>query len=265
MWLTSPLIAFVFVVVVVAHGRITSITTSTGTIYKGWDPESAQSSASLPEIAAWAASNLGNTFVNPLQFNTSNITCHYNAVPGALHVNTNAGEMLKLQWNEWPISHVGPVLTYLAACNGSCQAVDKNNLQWVKIDQLGWLNSTGWDELMLGGTWATDILIRNRYTWMVKIPDLLEAGNYVLRHEIIALHVADQLDGAQAYPQCVNIQVARSKTTPGKLLEGGVLGKDLYSMVDEGVLVDVHRKLTGYTMPGPKVWATATPLTQPNQ
>ena len=163
-----------------AHGRITNITTSDGTFYTGWDPEFAEASTPPPPLAAWTSSNLGNVFVPPLRFNTSDITCHYNATPGALHVNTTAGDTLKLQWNEWPTSHVGPVLTYLAACNGTCVDVDKSRLQWARIDELGWLNSTGWDTMMLGGTWATNILIANRFSWIVKIPEALAAGSYVL-------------------------------------------------------------------------------------
>ncbi|CAO2653364.1 Nn.00g027750.m01.CDS01 [Neocucurbitaria sp. VM-36] len=250
---------------IAAHGRVTNITTSTGTVYEGWDPALAERSTPAPPLAAWTSSNLGNIFVPPSRFNTSDIACHFNATPGALHVNITAGDTVKLQWNEWPTSHVGPVLTYLAACNGSCTNVDKNLLQWVKIDELGWLNSTGWDTSMLGGTWASNVLIKNGFTWTVKIPTTLVAGDYVLRHEIIALHVADQVDGAQAYPQCVNLRVASGKRGVEKRLEGGVVETRLYGMNDAGILVDVHKKITGYQVPGPKVWSGATPLRQPNE
>ncbi|KAF1834746.1 glycoside hydrolase [Decorospora gaudefroyi] len=248
-----------------AHGRITKVTTSSGVVYPGWDPASTSPSTTLTPphpLAAWSASNLGNVYIPPDQFDTSNIACHYNSVPGALHINATAGETLRLQWNEWPVSHVGPVMTYLAECTGSCADADKETLQWVKIDELGWLNSTGWDELMLGGTWASSVLIANGFEWMVKIPDMLAGGNYVLRHEIIALHVADEVDGAQAYPQCVNLRVGRGGSM---VLDGGVLGTQLYGIRDEGILVDVHRKMDGYQIPGPQLWSGATPLKQPNQ
>ncbi|KAH7371705.1 glycoside hydrolase [Pyrenochaeta sp. MPI-SDFR-AT-0127] len=251
---------------VTAHGRITNITTSNGTVYGGWDPELALSSNPAPPLAAWTASNLGNIFVSPSHFNTSDISCHYNATPGALHVDTTSGDILKLQWNEWPVSHVGPVLTCLAACNGSCANVDKTKLEWVKIDELGWLNSTGWETNMLGGTWATDVLIANNYAWRVRIPEALAEGNYVLRHEILALHVANELDGLQAYPQCVNLRIAkRTSGEQKKPFDAGVLGPALYGMKDSGVLVDVHKNITGYAIPGPKLWSSATPLKQPNQ
>ncbi|KAJ4361774.1 hypothetical protein N0V83_010714 [Neocucurbitaria cava] len=272
MYHTLILVVSFFVTLIAAHGRVTNITTSDGKVYTGWDPELAESATPLPPLAAWKASNLGNIFVPPSKFNTSHISCHFNATPGALHVNTTAGDTLKLQWNEWPTSHVGPVLTYLAACNASCTNVDKNLLQWVKIDELGWLNSTGWDSMKLGGTWASNVLIKNGFTWTVKIPSALAAGTYVLRHEIIALHVADQVDGAQAYPQCVNLRVATAGGGGGgaqgesnKSLDGGVVGAKLYGMKDAGILVDVHKKITGYQIPGPKVWSGATAFRQPNQ
>ena len=87
----------------------------------------------------------------------------------------------------------------------------------------------------------------------------------MLRHEIIALHVAEKVDGAQAYPQCVNLRVERGIGGEGRRLEGGVKGEELYGSRDEGILVDVHRKIEGYKIPGPKVWAYATPFKQANQ
>lgn len=215
----------------------------------------------MPETAAWSAENLGNIFVPPSQFNTSNVTCHFNSKPGALGINTAAGETLKLQWNEWPNSHVGPILTYLAACNGSCANADKNTLEWVKIDELGWINST---EAIpgLGGTWASDVLIANNAAWTVRIPEQLAGGDYVLRHEIWALHVAEELDGAQVYPQCVNLRVEQGKN---ETLSGGVVGSKLYSMRDPGILVDVHGNVTHYDIPGPKLWSFAESYKQPGE
>lgn len=245
-----------------AHARITNITTSTGEVYTGWDPEFALQPTPLPPLAAWSASNLGNVYVSPSAFNTSNIACHFDASPGSLHINSTAGDSLSLRWNEWPVSHKGPVLSYLAACDGAdCSKANKEKLEWVKIEELGWLNSTGW-EFGLGGTWASDVLIANEFTWRVKVPDDLAEGAYVLRHEIIALHVADEVDGAQAYPQCVNIRVRGGGQ---KKIASGRVGKELYGAKDKGILVDVHRKIEGYEIPGPKVWDGVVRSKQPHE
>ncbi|KAF2637155.1 glycoside hydrolase [Massarina eburnea CBS 473.64] len=255
----------VLIPTIAAHARVTKITTSKGVVYPGWDPEMALSSDPLPALAAWSASNLGNIFVQPSQFNTSDITCHYNSAPGSTHVNTTAGDTLKMQWNEWPVSHKGPVLSYLADCNGSCANANKETLQWVKIDEVGWLNSSGM--AVLGGTWASDVLIANNASWSVKLPERLEVGNYVLRHEIWALHTAEQVNGAQAYPQCVNLRVKRGAVgdPEGVALGNGTVGSKLYGMNDKGIKVDIHNNLTGYAIPGPKLSSLATPVKQPNE
>lgn len=244
-----------------AHGRITNITAAGNVVYPGFDPAITSSTS----LTAWSASNLGNIFVKPSDFNTSHIACHYNATPGAVHITTTPNSTLKLQWNEWPLSHKGPVITYLAACEGSCAKASAKSLEWVKIDELGWVNGTdGWG-MGLGGTWASDILIANGASWMVRIPDGLASGDYVLRHEIIALHVAEELNGAQAYPQCVNLKVENNGPGAIKTIEGGVIGSELYGMRDRGVLVDIHGNVTRYEIPGPMTWKDATRFKQPNE
>lgn len=147
-------------------------------------------------------------------------------------------------------------MTYLA------EIKEKENIEWVKIDELGWLNDTGWDDLMLGGTWASNVLVANDFQWRVKIPEALVSGEYVLRHEIVALHVADEVDGAQAYPQCMNVRIVKGGE---KMIEGGVLGTHLYGMSDKGILVDVHEHIEGYEIPGPRVWSGAESARQPNE
>jgi cellulase len=48
--------------------------------------------------------------------------------------------------------------------------------------------------------YADDQMIANNNTWSVKIPSSIKPGNYVLRHETIALHQAQSVGGAQNYP-----------------------------------------------------------------
>lgn len=100
--------------------------------------------------------------------------------------------------NTWPESHKGPVITYMAAVSGEFSAVAKEELNWFKIDASGLIDGT-----TQPGNWATDVLMTNNITSTVTIPSDIAAGNYVLRHEIIALHSAGQEDGAQSYPQCM--------------------------------------------------------------
>ena len=48
-----------------------------------------------------------------------------------------------------------------------------------------------------GTTWVTDTLIASNFTSSVTVPRNLKAGDYVIRHEIIALHGASSDNGAQ--------------------------------------------------------------------
>jgi cellulase len=250
-----------------AHARITQVTTPTNTSYPGWDPTLALSSSQPPPLVAWRAANLGNIFVPPSHFNTSDIACHFNATPGQLSIPATAGDVLTLQWNEWPVSHKGPILSYLAACpEAGCSHADKEKLEWVKIAELGWLDASDAGGVQgLNGTWASDVLIANRASWRVRVPEKLRGGGYVLRHEIIALHVAEQVGGAQAYPQCVNLDVGKSGKGDGEKLGAGVLARELYGVTDKGILVDIHGDVEGYEIPGPKVWEGADEVRQPGQ
>jgi hypothetical protein len=86
---------------------------------------------------------------------------------------------------------VGPVLDYLAKVDDATKATAKD-LSFFKIDQAGFED----------GKWAATKLIANNNTWTVTVPESIASGQYVLRHEIIALHSAGQVNGAQNYPKC---------------------------------------------------------------
>jgi cellulase len=108
-----------------------------------------------------------------------------------------AGSTLRVKWaqvrgegGEWPPSHKGPIIDYIASCNGACSTVDFTTLKFVKFAQTGWINDS-----VAEGFWAADALRADDSSWNIKIPSGLKAGEYVLRHEIIALHLADQSTG----------------------------------------------------------------------
>jgi hypothetical protein len=86
----------------------------------------------------------------------------------------------------------------------------------------------------------------------VKIPAGLAPGNYVLRHEIIALHSAGSANGAQAYPQCLNIKVGGSGS---KALPAGTPATKFYTAKDPGILFSLYSSFSSYPIPGPSVWS----------
>jgi len=132
---------------------------------------------------------------------------------------------------------------------------DKTKLQWFKIDQLALL-----DPKPAYGTWSTDVMIANNLTWIVEIPPTIAPGNYVLRHEIIALHAASQANGAQNYPFCFNLAISSSGTDK----PAGVLATTFYKATDPGVLynIDVAPPVPAYTIPGPPVYSGSVTVSQ---
>lgn len=141
----------------------------------------------------------------------------------------------------------------LAKCNDDCTTVDKTTLEFFKIAAVGLT-----DDSTAPGDWASDQLISNNNSWVIQIPSDLASGNYVWRHEIIALHSAEESDGAQNYPQCFNLAV----TGTGTLAPTGTLGEALYSESAAGLLVNIYETLTSYDIPGPTQIAAGTNLVQ---
>ncbi|KAJ5537834.1 endoglucanase-4 precursor [Penicillium frequentans] len=236
---------------VAGHGYVSSIVVD-GTTYGGYLVDTYYYESDPPELIAWSTNATDDGYVAPTAYDTSNIVCHKGSAPGALSAPIAPGGSVTLTWNTWPDDHHGPVITYLANCNGSCTDVDKVDLAFFKIDAGGLINDT-----VIPGTWATDELIADSYSRTLTIPTDIAAGEYVLRHEIIALHGAEDLDGAQNYPQCINLNVTGSGTaTPS-----GTLGEDLYKDTDPGIYVDIWATLTTYDIPGPTLYTAGSAAT----
>ncbi|KAI0201152.1 carbohydrate-binding module family 1 protein [Astrocystis sublimbata] len=226
---------------VAAHGHVSAIVVN-GVSYQGYDPTSFPYMPSPPTVIGWAAENTDNGFVEPSSFSSGDIVCHKGATPAGGYATVAAGDSISIQWDTWPESHKGPMLDYLAACDGDCSSVDKLALEFFKIDEAGILDSSS-----APGNWASDVLIENGNTWLVQIPKNLKAGNYVLRHETIALHSAGQENGAQNYPQCFNLEVTGSGTEVPK----GTKATELYTSTDTGIEVNIYQAGLKYEIPGP--------------
>lgn len=217
-----------------AHGYIKEIEVA-GKEYPGYRPDVGESSG----LIAWSTEATDQGFVQDLH--SPDIICHRGAVPGDISAEVPAGGNVTVTWNSWPEEHKGPVLDYLANCNGDCTNVDKTTLKFFKIDE------GGYD----GTQWATDQLIQQGKSWDITVPSDLKAGNYVLRHEIIALH--STMNGPQPYPQCVNLKV----TGGGSLEPAGVPGTELYQGDEPGLNFNIWdtKAVSSYEIPGPKLFA----------
>ncbi|KAF2263058.1 hypothetical protein CC78DRAFT_554246 [Lojkania enalia] len=243
------LVLSAFAATALAHGTVSGFTVD-GTYHGGFLLDyyyMKQNGQTPPETAGWYAENLDNGFISPDSYGAPDIICHKNAEAASSSVKVAAGGTIDFHWTAWPESHVGPVITYVAPYDGT---IDKATLKWTKIDAGGYDN----------GEWAAIKLIGNNNTWTTTVPSDLAPGNYVFRHEIIALHSAGNENGAQNYPQCINLEVTGSGTqTPD-----GVVGTELYTPTDAGILFNVYSTITDYEIPGPALFGSGdTTPTQP--
>ncbi|KAF2179501.1 lytic polysaccharide monooxygenase [Zopfia rhizophila CBS 207.26] len=145
-------------------------------------------------------------------------------------------------------------MTYLAKCTPDCTSFkgDTGNV-WVKIDQMAYDTS-------MNPPWGSDMLAKQGASWTVTVPPNLAPGQYILRHEILGLHVAGQRMGAQFYPSCSHLTVTSGGTTQ---LPAGVALPGAYNPDDtKGVLVQLWQVNAGqvqYVAPGGNVWSQAAP------
>jgi hypothetical protein len=132
----------------------------------------------------------------------------------------------------------------MASCgNVTCDKYDPTDAEWFLIDRQGQFSN---------GTWAQANLMKGGMA-IVQIPSNLQAGNYMVRHEIIALHLATTMGGAEFYPSCSQLVVGGSQTGAPKQSDL-VKFPGAYSDTDPGIYdPDVFNPGANYTFPGPNI------------
>ncbi|KAI0772078.1 glycoside hydrolase [Trametes elegans] len=193
---------------------------------------------------------------NPVTDVTSkDLTCNVNGLSGSgvSTVSIPAGANITFEWHqhaqrtgEDAISggHKGPVQVYIAKAPSTADSFDGQGEVWTKIYSSGLLNSQSQE-------WATDVVNANNGKHSVVIPSSLPAGEYLLRAEIIALHVAQSYPGAQFYIGCAQVKITGGgNANPPKIALPGA-----YKSSDPGITVNIYNNLQSYTAPGGAVWS----------
>ncbi|KAF2105505.1 glycosyl hydrolase family 61-domain-containing protein [Lophiotrema nucula] len=153
-------------------------------------------------------------------------------------------------------AHYGPVIVYMTKVTDAATA--DGSTGWFKVYQDGWApaNNGAADN----DYWGVKDMNNCCGKVDVKIPSDIPAGDYLLRSEVIALHTAGQANGAQFYMSCYQITVSGG----GSASPATVKFPGAYKAADPGIKINIHAAISGYTVPGPAVYAggkTQTPGT----
>ncbi|KAJ7708236.1 glycosyl hydrolase family 61-domain-containing protein [Mycena rosella] len=241
---TVLLLPFLAIPYVSAHGFVHKVWIGTET-FLGNTPNAEPTSSIVRQI----------NNVDPVKGATNpDVNCGNNAQLASNITDANPGDSMAFLWtggdlSTWP-HNIGPMLTYMASCGSTdCTTFDSSTAKWFKIAQVGRIpNDTdgNWfQNLETAGTAAN-----------VTLPSNIKPGAYLIRHEIIALHLATVKGGAEFYPSCSQIRVGGSGTGAPTAAELVSL-PGAYSDTDPGILVpDVFdTPPPPYTFPGPPIAA----------
>ncbi|KAJ7134622.1 glycosyl hydrolase family 61-domain-containing protein [Mycena epipterygia] len=223
---------------VAAHGWVGSLTVA-GKAFQG----NPLGTSGGPSVIRQVDTNSPVTSVSD-----PNLACGPNAQLGQDIADANPGDPIDVNWvstaGAW-FHDVGPMLTYLASCGSEpCSQFDASQAMWFKIQQSG-RDASGWVQAQLNSGAPANLTL----------PSNLAAGNYLLRHEIIALQNGVSQGGAEFYASCSQLSVGGSGSGAPSSSELVKL-PGAYSATDPGILVDVYSNPNApYTFPGPPVAA----------
>ena len=155
-----------------------------------------------------------------------------------------AGKNITAVYKQWTHEQ-GPVMVWMYKCAGEFSACTGDGAGWFKIDQMGL-----WGTNLNSNNWGTAMIVKN-LKWSSEIPKNIAPGNYLIRHELLALH---QANTPQFYPECAQLVVTGSgSAVPPADHMYSIPGYAPQS--DPGITVDIYQGGgTSYTCPGGDVW-----------
>ncbi|KAG9311211.1 glycosyl hydrolase family 61-domain-containing protein [Chiua virens] len=236
------LVAGLLPILVSAHGYIGSVTID-GKTYSGNQPGGTTNPSIIRQVST----------ISPVKgASNPSINCGMNATLASDVGNANPGSQLQVWWvggatgdSNWP-HNVGPVMTYMTKCSGSCSSYDSTNAEWFKISELGTEPNNS--------TWYQANVV-SKQPANVTIPSNIAPGNYLLRSELISLQNAMAEGGAEFYPGCIQLSIGGSGTGAAKSSEECVF-PGCYSDSDPGIYdPTVYDPPIDYVFPGPSVAA----------
>ncbi|KAK0649025.1 glycoside hydrolase family 61 protein [Cercophora newfieldiana] len=235
---------------VLAHGGLGNYTVG-DTWYRGYDPsEPASEQVGQP----WMVQRQWVTIDPIFTVDSPYLACNTPGAPPPAnsYIPISAGDNLTAVYWYW-LHPVGPMTVWLAACGDDCTTVDVNKLDFFKIWEAGLLEGPNLAE----GVWYQKEFQRwdgSPGLWPVRIPRNLRAGRYIVRHEILSIHIEDK---PQFYPQCAHLEVkGEGDAVPGEEWLRRFPGA--YEADDPSIRINIYAKefdtTTNYTIPGGPIW-----------
>ncbi|ESK93339.1 glycoside hydrolase family 61 protein [Moniliophthora roreri MCA 2997] len=234
----STLIPILFATYAAAHGYVADITIN-GKSFHGNVPNGRTDPSIIRQISD----------VGPVKgADNKDINCGINAQLAQNIAQANPGDEITFDWkggdgSNWP-HNTGPMLTYMASCGSeSCDKFDSSTARWFKIQQVG--------RKAKGQEWAQADLMQGAVA-KLNIPSTIAPGNYIIRHEIIALHLAENLGGAEFYPSCAQLKIGGNQN--GKPQDNELVSlPGAYHDDDPGIELNAFDANADYTFPGPAI------------
>ncbi|PKS05147.1 hypothetical protein jhhlp_008514 [Lomentospora prolificans] len=238
-----------------AHGAVTAYKIA-GKDYPGYQGFSPSNS---PNVIQWQWSDY-----NPVMSATDpKLRCNggHSATEAA---EAAPGDEVSAIWGQWTHSQ-GPILVWMYKCPGEFSACDGSGAEWFKIDEAGF-SGDGTSVFLDSETpsgWEIAKLVGGNKAYTSTIPAGLAPGNYLIRHELIALH---QANAPQFYAECAQIVVTGSGTaSPDASYKAAIPGYCAQSDpnisirantndVDYQVAINDHSAEQVYKIPGPPVF-----------
>jgi len=190
--------------------------------------------------------------LNPLMdVSLTDVRCYTSEESGTASTTTVAAGStvgFTVDGNPSNLYHPGVVNVYMAKAPSGTDVAswDGSGDVWFKIFEISAVTDGG-TSITFPATGMTQVTF--------PIPPKTPSGQYLIRIEHIALHVAESFQGAQFYIACGQVEVTNGGTgTPGPL----VAFPGAYTGMEPGILIDIYYPIpTSYTQPGPPVWPAA--------
>ncbi|GAB1519518.1 glycoside hydrolase family 61 protein [Rhizoctonia solani] len=240
--LFSSLVSFVALAAagVNAHGYVDKIIAD-GKTYNGPIPGETNPKSPIRRISTI------DPYKNP---KGSGITCGEKSQLASVVAPITAGSDLTLSWvahpnQAWP-HEMGPLITWMAKvpAGQTADKFDASKGDFFKVHQEG----------QEGKKWYLERLMKLGTTMSIPIPKELEDGDYIMRHEIIALHLADNKGGAEFYTSCFQLKVTGGTGTAKTTASETVRFPGAYDASNPGIYVPkVFDNGFKYKFPGPAI------------